>query len=80
MLCAPENFNLLVFYEFHSIKKKGAISTPVSLISRFTRQKRHGTSERGGNRKNAKNPEQDLGMIYNVLFLKKKTEIKLIGM
>jgi hypothetical protein len=70
-LCAPEKFNLLGFYEFsvfHSIKKKSTISKPVGLISRFKRQKRHGTNERGGNRVNAKNPEQDLGMLYNVLF------------
>ena len=62
---------------FHSIwKKKSAINKPVSLILRFTRQKRHGTNERGGNRKNAKNPEQDLGMLYNVLFYKKKIQKK----
>jgi hypothetical protein len=66
---------------FHSIKKKNAISKPVSLISRFKRQKRHGTDERGGNRKNAENPEQDLGMLYNVLFYKKKKpKIFSIGM
>jgi hypothetical protein len=53
---------------FHSIKKKSSIIKPVSLISRFKRQKRHGTDERGENRKNAKDPEQDLGMLYNVLF------------
>jgi hypothetical protein len=53
---------------FHSFKKKSAINEPISLISRFKRQKRQGINERGGNRKNAKNPEQDLGMIYNVLF------------
>ena len=48
---------------FRSIKKKSAISKPVSLILRFKRQKQHGTNERGGNRKNIKNPEQDLGML-----------------
>jgi hypothetical protein len=53
---------------FHSIKKKSAVTKPVSLISRFKRQKQHGTNERGGNRKNVKNPEQDLGMLYNVHF------------
>jgi hypothetical protein len=68
LLCAPENFNLLGFYEFALDKKKSAISKPVSLISRFKRPKRHGTDDRGGNRENAKNPEHGLGMLYNVLF------------
>ena len=66
---------------FHSIKKKkSSITKPVSPISRFKRQKQHGTDERGGNRKNVKNPEQDLGMLYNVHFLKKNPKKKLIGM
>jgi hypothetical protein len=33
---------------FHSIKKKSSITKPVSPISRFKRQKQHGTNERGG--------------------------------
>jgi hypothetical protein len=52
----------------------------VSQISRFKRQKRHGTNERGGNPKNAKNPEQDLGMLYNVLFYLKKSGKIYMGM
>ena len=69
---------------FHSIKKKkSSITKPVSLILRFKRQKQHGTNERGGNRKNVKNPElsQDLGMLYNVLFyIKKKIRKIYMGM
>jgi hypothetical protein len=66
---------------FHSIKKKSSITKPVSPISRFKRQKQHGTDERGGNRENVKNPEQDLGMLYNVHFYKKKIQKnKYVGM
>ena len=65
---------------FHSIKKKSSITKPVSPISRFKRQKQHGTNERGGNRKNVKNTEQDLGMLYSVLFYKKQIQKKSIGM